>query len=471
MAATAHPEEQARQRVTHVVLVVDDDAIVRDLLRSLLTRAGYIVVSAASGHEALSYAPFLDASLAIMDLAMPDGNGVEATVALRRLPNWQTVPIVILTSYHTDKALMAARSAGASGFVCKPFVPTQLLRRIANLTGGSFTDNVAAPMVWGRTPAAGTRLGAGQPDTKPPAPPIAWRQMPGDAAMGGPSAAAAPEGLALQSPNNIHLDEQRAVLRVYRSVHPRQEGAPTATSADDEPPQHRRILVADDDELTRHVATHILGSAGYLAHSASNGQEALAAVLRDQYDMVLMDIRMPVLDGTNATRLIRSLPGGKRLMPIVAMTTTNFQTFTRELIAAGMNGYLMKPIRGDSLLSCVREHLPPLPSDRPARTLELDRLEDAVNGSPPGTTARLLDNLADLINAILPGVQGWVAVEQADLKQRLHELAEAAGAVGCAALSDVAQAIEAEPTLSDALQQRFLTTARATLAAMQPYRT
>ena len=471
MAAAARPEH-ASQRVRHVALVADDDPIVRDLLRSLLAKADYIVVSAASGHEALSYAPHLDASLAILDLAMPDGNGVETTTALRRLPNWQQVPILILTSYHTDKALMAARRAGATGFLCKPFVPSQLLRRIAGLTGDGVADRPAAPMVWGSDPAGTPQPVSWRSDgTQPAEPAISWRDAPGDAATGALSALAGPEASPRSPPTSERLDQQRALLHVYRSVQPRHGGAPRARTADDDTPQHRRILVADDDELTRDVAIDILTGTGYLAHGAANGQEALAAVIRDQYDMALMDVRMPVLDGTSVTRLIRSLPGTKRLLPVIAMTTTNFRTFTRELIAAGMNGYLMKPIRGDSLLACVREHLPALPSDPAARTLELDRLKDVVNHLPQDAMGRLLDNVADLINDILPGVQGWVAVAPTELQQRLRNLAAVAGNLGCAALADAAQAIDAQPTAADALQRHFVATARATLAAMQPYRT
>ncbi len=425
MSAAGH-QEHAQQQLTHVALVADDDPIVRDLLRSLLTKADYIVISAASGNEALSYAANLDASLAILDLAMPNGNGVEVTAALRRLPNWQDVPILILTSYHTDQALIAARRAGATGFLCKPFVPSQLLRRIDDLTRNGMTHHTAAPADGATSP--------------------------------------------LHSPNNARLDQQCALLQVYRSVEPRQGGGPSAMPFDDDPPRRRRILVADDDELTREVVTNILNHAGYLAHSAADGQEALAAVIRDDYDMVLMDVRMPGIDGENATRLIRSLPGAKRLMPIIAMTTSHFQRFTHELLVAGMNGYLTKPIRGDSLLACVHEHLPPLASDRPPRTFELDRLNDTLKHSPPGAMARLLDNLADLINDVLPALQGWVAAEPTELKQCLRNLTEVAGNLGCTALSEAAKAVGAQPAVTDALRQRFLTTARATLAAIQPYR-
>ena len=112
-------------------LVCDDDSIIPTIVRSVLTRAGYTVVLAASGREALSLAPTLDARLAIIDLGMPGGNGLQACAALRQIPSWRDVPIIILTSYSVRQALSATLRAGADGFVCKPLVPAELLETVA----------------------------------------------------------------------------------------------------------------------------------------------------------------------------------------------------------------------------------------------------------------------------------------------------------------------------------------------------
>ena len=101
-------------------LVADDDASMRDVLRTVLTGAGYTVLLAATGREALSLAANLDAVVAIIDLAMPDGDGLETCLGLRKIPRWRNVPILVLSHYHTEKALRAALRAGANGFVCKP---------------------------------------------------------------------------------------------------------------------------------------------------------------------------------------------------------------------------------------------------------------------------------------------------------------------------------------------------------------
>ncbi len=83
-----------------------------------------MVIAAADGREALDPAAHLDVAVAILDLAMPNGDGLHTCRALRRMAAWRDVPILFLTNHHTDRALQAARRAGASGFVCKPFVPS-----------------------------------------------------------------------------------------------------------------------------------------------------------------------------------------------------------------------------------------------------------------------------------------------------------------------------------------------------------
>ena len=164
------PEMPARRQIDQIALIADDDPGMRDVLRSLLNEAGYTVVAAASGEEALNLAEHLDATVAIVDLAMPNGDGLHTCRALRQMGAWQHVPILILTSHHTDKALRAARMAGATTFVCKPFIPSMLLRRIASLTGQGSVGIAAAPMVWTDRPAQ--MVSHGDPLSEP----IVWER-------------------------------------------------------------------------------------------------------------------------------------------------------------------------------------------------------------------------------------------------------------------------------------------------------
>jgi len=435
-----------RQTAGNVALIADDDPNVLDVLRPILTEANYKVVIASGARQALEIAPQVDASVVIVDLSVADGVGLETCAALRRLPNWRDVPMLILTSYQTDKALRAAGTPGISDFLCKPFVPSELLRRVARAIGEQ------------PGPRASERM-------------VSHRVAPGDAHPGDARAIKARRTRKPVTTDNGDRFEHRQRPRQTNDdvAQPRAKAAPWRDT-DDEPPSPLRVLVADDDELTRHVVTHILGHEGYLAHGVTDGREAVAAVIHGNYDLVLMDVRMPVLGGSEATRLIRALPTPKRFVPVIAMTTTNFTAFTRELINAGMNDYLMKPIRPDSLLACMREHLAPEHSGEELQILEFDRLEAEVERSGLGAVNQLFDSLAEAINAIVPVVQGWMPSRPNEFVAALHALSDAAKPLACRALADAARSLGRDPSPSEVMRKRFVETARATLVAIRRFR-
>ncbi len=119
------------------------------------------------------------------------------------------------------------------------------------------------------------------------------------------------------------------------------------------------ILVVDDSEANRLVATAILAKAGYPTEMAENGREALAAVRRRPYGLVLMDAAMLEMDGIEATRAIRALPGERGRLPIIATTAAAFVEDRRRCLEAGMNDYLSKPLVRADLLGMIARWLPP----------------------------------------------------------------------------------------------------------------
>jgi CheY-like chemotaxis protein len=113
------------------VIVADNDAIMRGILRSVLAHAGQRVFLAADGLEALTLARQFVARLVLLDIDMPRLGGLLACETIHALPGYGDVPIVIVTGYKDDRLRMAAHQLGAMDFITKPFQPNVLLARLA----------------------------------------------------------------------------------------------------------------------------------------------------------------------------------------------------------------------------------------------------------------------------------------------------------------------------------------------------
>lgn len=118
-----------------------------------------------------------------------------------------------------------------------------------------------------------------------------------------------------------------------------------------------RILLAEDNAVNQKLAMRLLQQMGYRADLASNGIEAVESVQRQAYDVVLMDVQMPELDGLDATRQICKLLEAPQRPRIVAMTANAMQGDREMCMAAGMDDYLTKPIRVDRLVEALNSVL------------------------------------------------------------------------------------------------------------------
>ena len=131
-----------------------------------------------------------------------------------------------------------------------------------------------------------------------------------------------------------------------RGEHPGPEEA-----APEEPAHARRVLLVEDDYANRLYVSQFLRGEGFFVHEAENGVQALDALREEEFDVVLMDVQMPVMNGLDAVRAIRTDPefADHARVPVIAMTAYAMKGDREKFLAAGMNGYLSKPVEASQL--------------------------------------------------------------------------------------------------------------------------
>ena len=283
-AAAPVPERRARmagkqpQLAGKRVLVVDDSATNRRILELQMAAWGMNVRDAASPAQALEWIrQDLRLDLAILDLDMPEMDGITLAKEIRRYRDSSRLPLVLCSSL--GEHIPAAEEALFATTLNKPLKQSTLFDALMYI----FAEE-ERPMEARRSAAAKTELD-----------PEMGRKFP------------------------------------------------------------LRILLAEDNAVNQKLALRLLQQIGYLADVAGNGMEAIESVARQQYDVVLMDVQMPEMDGLQATReIVRRWPPGKRPR-IIAMTANAMEEDREACFAAGMEDYIPKPIRMNELVRALRE--------------------------------------------------------------------------------------------------------------------
>lgn len=123
----------------------------------------------------------------------------------------------------------------------------------------------------------------------------------------------------------------------------------------------KKLLLVEDNELNREIALELLGELGFIMDTAEDGTIAVEKMLHaepDQYDLILMDIQMPLMDGYEATRQIRSISDPRKAsIPILAMTANAFEEDRQKALKAGMNGHIAKPIDMEKMIETLKSLL------------------------------------------------------------------------------------------------------------------
>jgi len=191
------------------------------------------------------------------------------------------------------------------------------------------------------------------------------------------------------------------------------------------------ILLADDNETNRLVASTILLEEGFRVHEVTNGRAALEAAGSGAYDLILMDVSMPEMDGLAAARAIRKLPGKGGAIPILAMTAHAMPGDRERCIAAGMDDHIAKPVNRAVLLTAMGRWL----AVRPKPVNSGDSTPAASGPLDEAAFARLA---ADIGAALLPDLIGSFIAEA---RGRGMKIARAAGAGDMTLLRTEAQAL------------------------------
>jgi CheY-like chemotaxis protein/HPt (histidine-containing phosphotransfer) domain-containing protein len=213
-----------------------------------------------------------------------------------------------------------------------------------------------------------------------------------------------------------------------------------------------RVLLADDHPTNQKLGRMILKRLGYSSDVAANGLEVLEALERQLYDLILMDIEMPEMDGVEATRrIIATYPEDKR-PKIIAVTANAMEGDRERFIAAGMSDYVSKPIRVDALVRAMQASL----GAAPVKTEDV--MPETSSGLDPKALSQLLDVIGgdreafrDLVQSLLdegPGLvqtmERVVAANDPDMLRRAaHTLKGSAADFGAVTLAGLCKEIEA----------------------------
>ncbi|MBD2294866.1 response regulator [Anabaena sphaerica FACHB-251] len=263
------------------ILIVDDNVTNRQALMLQCQSVGMITVTAESGKEAIKYLQKQQVDIAILDMQMPEMDGLTLAAEIRKLPHGKQLSLVMLTSMgngqiHKNGQLI---NLDLAAFLTKPIKKSHLVNILTSIFSHQF--------------------------------------------------------VTIKEKENIdHLTPSKFDSQMAERI-------------------PLKILIAEDNVVNQKVATNILQRLGYRADVAANGLEVLTALRRQPYDVILMDLQMPEMDGLTATRQIcQEWPRSSRPW-IIAMTANAMQGDREKCLEAGMNDYTTKPIRIDELTNAL----------------------------------------------------------------------------------------------------------------------
>jgi len=218
------------------------------------------------------------------------------------------------------------------------------------------------------------------------------------------------------------------------------------------------ILVVDDNTINRQVASQILIKSGFKTDLAFSGKAAIEKVKSNDYDLILMDIQMPVMDGVSATKEIKKLP--KSIPPIIAMTAYSMKEDRQRFLDMGMDDYLAKPIVSNLLLDTIQQNLPNFiakknlnnedpPSrkedHKPVELIDQSTLEQLSKYADKPTIKSFFEEFEiEAKSLILESINAEKTSDIDKILSNLHTLKGNAGTLGIRSLEEQAKKIESD---------------------------
>ena len=396
------------------LLIVDNNATNRANLIQQVQSWGMLTRAVISGAEALDLIRRGETfDIVVIDWQLPDMDGISLAAEINVLACRQQLPLVILTPVGKQEVANQKQKVNCAAFLNKPTKQSQLFDILVKIVDGQ-----------GEVATGGGRRNSSfilQPSTQ---------ILPGVKIPG--------------SDSSLELKQH--------SPHP--------------DPKSLRILLAEDNAVNQKLALRFLQKLGYRADVAGNGLEVLQALHRQVYDVVLMDVQMPQMDGLEATRRIRqewSSKTGETPAPrpwIIAMTANAMHGDREACMAAGMDEYISKPIQMELLLQALknvegagealsgaggeRVDVSPVPLPAALNAKALQALRAMVGEDSPDVFAQVIDSYLEDAPKQVQAIRSAMKMgDAAAVAQAAHTLKPTSATLGAITLAQLCKEIEA----------------------------